>query len=163
MKEAASSFLHTRNMLSWSWRSINCYCCISLVFYIILPTLMMHGQTRIKFDVYMLSFQRMISKTQKAYVRFLPHNAWLPKQHFVPGRSQYFGPFVLMSRFLVNDQRDAQIPVYIFIYNYMFRAHSPHHQERHIVSIQPLVTIILCWWPSCVQVGSRIDTICLSW
>jgi hypothetical protein len=27
-----------RNMLSWSWRSINFYCCISLVFYITLPT-----------------------------------------------------------------------------------------------------------------------------
>jgi hypothetical protein len=35
-----------RNMLSWSWRSINC-CCISLVFSITLPTLMMHGQTQI--------------------------------------------------------------------------------------------------------------------
>jgi hypothetical protein len=36
----------------------------------------------------------------------------------------------------------------------MFRAHLAHHQERQIVSIQPLVTVILCWWPSCVQVGS---------
>ena len=39
-----------RNMLSWSWRSINCYCCICLVFYITLPTLMMHGQTQIKYQ-----------------------------------------------------------------------------------------------------------------
>ena len=39
----------SRNMLSWSWRSINYCCCISLVFYITLPTLMMHGQTQIKF------------------------------------------------------------------------------------------------------------------
>ena len=31
-----------RNMLSWSGRSINCYCCISLVFYITLPTLALH-------------------------------------------------------------------------------------------------------------------------
>ena len=38
-----------RNMLTWSWRSINCYFCISLVFYITLPILMMHGQTQIKF------------------------------------------------------------------------------------------------------------------
>ena len=35
----------------------------------------------------------------------------------------------------------------------MSRAHSAHHQERQIVSIQPLVTVILCWWPRCVQVG----------
>jgi hypothetical protein len=27
----------------------------------------------------------------------------------------------------------------------MFRAHRAHHQERQIVSIQPLVTVILCW------------------
>ena len=33
----------------------------------------------------------------------------------------------------------------------MFRAHGAHHQERQIVSIQPLVTVILCWWPRCVQ------------
>jgi hypothetical protein len=39
----------------------------------------------------------------------------------------------------------------------MFRAHSAHHQERQIVSMQPLVTIILCWWPSGVQVGSRLS------
>jgi len=38
-----------RNMLSWSWRSINCYCCVSLVFYITLPTMMMQGQTQIKY------------------------------------------------------------------------------------------------------------------
>jgi len=38
----------------------------------------------------------------------------------------------------------------------MFRAHPAHHQERQIVSIQPLVTVILCWWPRCVQVGRRL-------
>jgi len=61
----------------------------------------------------------------------------------------------------------------------MFRAHSVHHQERQIVPIKSLVTVILCWWPRCVQVGRSllpictqlghqhtrgcIDTICLSW
>ena len=40
-----------------------------------------------------------------------------------------------------------------FITLYMFRAHRVYHQERQIVSIQPLVTVILCWWPRCVQVG----------
>ena len=39
-----------------------------------------------------------------------------------------------------------------FITLYMFRAHRAHHQERQIVSIQPLVTVILCWWSRCVQV-----------
>jgi len=38
----------------------------------------------------------------------------------------------------------------------MFRTHRAHHQERQIVSIQPLVTVILCWWPKCVQVRRRI-------
>jgi hypothetical protein len=46
--------------------------------------------------------------------------------------------------------------LFLFITLYMFRAHSAHHQERQIVSIQPLVTVILCWWPRCVQVGRRL-------
>jgi len=35
----------------------------------------------------------------------------------------------------------------------MFRAHGAHHQERQIVSIQPLVAVTLCRWPCRVQVG----------
>jgi hypothetical protein len=46
--------------------------------------------------------------------------------------------------------------LFLFITPYMFRAHSAHHQERQIVSIQTLVTVILCWWPRCVQVGRRL-------
>ena len=38
----------------------------------------------------------------------------------------------------------------------MFRAHRAYHQERQTVSIQSLVTVILCWWPRCVQVGRRV-------
>ena len=38
----------------------------------------------------------------------------------------------------------------------MFRAHRAHHQERHIVSIQRLVTVTLCWWPCRVQVDARL-------
>jgi hypothetical protein len=38
---------------------------------------------------------------------------------------------------------------------YMFRAHRAHHQERQIVSIQPLVTVTLCRCPYRVQVGSE--------
>jgi hypothetical protein len=37
----------------------------------------------------------------------------------------------------------------------MFRAHRAHHQERQIVSIQPLVTVTLCRWSCRVQVGRR--------
>ena len=44
----------------------------------------------------------------------------------------------------------------------MFRGHRAHHQERQIVSIQPLVAVTLCRWPCRMQVGSwegniRID------
>ena len=63
------------------------------------------------------------------------------------------------SEFLVNDQRDAQIfsmYLFLFIILYMFGSNRAHHQERQIVSIQPLVTVILCWWPRCVKVGRRL-------
>ena len=58
----------------------------------------------------------------------------------------------------------------------MFRAHRAHQKERQIVSIQPLVTVTLCWWPCHVQTRTRhahqlrvtftrgcIDIIYLSW
>ena len=51
---------------------------------------------------------------------------------------------------LVNDQRDAQfftMYLFLFLTLYMFRAHRAHHQQRQIVSIQPL-----CRWPCHVQV-----------
>ena len=46
--------------------------------------------------------------------------------------------------------------LFLFITLYMFRAHTAHHQERQILSIQPLVTVILCWWPRRVQVGRKV-------
>jgi hypothetical protein len=51
--------------------------------------------------------------------------------------------------------------VFIFIFIsiltlYMFRAHRALHQERQIVSTQPLVTVALCRWPCRVQVGSEL-------
>ena len=55
----------------------------------------------------------------------------------------------IVSRFLVIDQRDAQfftMYLFLFLTLYMFRAHRAHHQERQIVSIQPLVTVTLCRW-----------------
>ena len=42
----------------------------------------------------------------------------------------------------------------------MFRAHRAHHQERQIVSKQPLVTVILCWWLRCVQIGRSLLPTC---
>ena len=52
--------------------------------------------------------------------------------------------------------------LFLFLTLYMFRAHRAHHQERQIVSIQPLVTVNLCWWPCCVQVGSTTFGNCQS-
>ena len=52
-------------------------------------------------------------------------------------------------------QRDAQffsMYLFIFLTLYMYRAHRAHHQERQIVSIQPLVAVTLCRWPCSVQV-----------
>jgi len=43
--------------------------------------------------------------------------------------------------------------LFLLITLYMFRARRAHRQERQIVSMQPLVTVILCWWPRYVQVG----------
>jgi ABC-type multidrug transport system permease subunit len=65
----------------------------------------------------------------------------------------------IMLCFFVNDQRDAQFfTMYLFLFSfltlYMFLAHRAHHQERQIVSIQPLLTVTLCRWPCRVQVGS---------
>ena len=69
-----------------------------------------------------------------------------------------------LSCFLLNDQRDALFFMHSFIFLtlYMFRAHRAHHQERQIVSIQPLVAVTLRRWPCRVLVGSweyniRID------
>jgi hypothetical protein len=39
--------------------------------------------------------------------------------------------------------------LFLFLTLYMFQAHRAHHQERQIVSIQPLVAVTLCR----VQVG----------
>jgi hypothetical protein len=46
----------------------------------------------------------------------------------------------------------------IFLTLYMFRAHRAHHQERQIVSIEPLVAFTLFRWPCRVQVRSELPT-----
>ena len=79
----------------------------------------------------------------------------------------------LYEWFLLNDPTWSTILFYVFIYIltlFMFRAHRAHHQERQIVSIQPLVAVTLCRWPCRVHTtrpltATRgcIDTICLSW
>jgi len=43
------------------------------------------------------------------------------------------------------------LSMYLFLTLYMFQAHRAHHQETKIVSIQPLVTVTLCWWPCCAH------------
>ena len=57
----------------------------------------------------------------------------------------------------------------LFLTLYMFRVHRAHHQERQIVSIQPLETVTLL--PTCTHLGHQhrktvtrgcIDAICLS-
>ena len=48
----------------------------------------------------------------------------------------------------MNNVMHKSLSMYLFLFItlYMFRAHRAHHQERQSVSIQPLVTVILCWW-----------------
>jgi len=48
--------------------------------------------------------------------------------------------------------------LFIFLTLYMFPAHRADHQERRIVSIQPLVAVTLRQWPCRVQVGSELPT-----
>ena len=56
-------------------------------------------------------------------------------------------------------QKFLSMYLFLFITLYMFRAPRAHHQERQIVSIQPVVTVTLCWWPCRVQV--HIDSFIL--
>ena len=49
--------------------------------------------------------------------------------------------------------------LFLYLTLYMFRAHRAHHQERQIVSIQPLVAVTLFRWPCRVQVGSSLPTL----
>jgi hypothetical protein len=62
--------------------------------------------------------------------------------------------------------------LFLFLTLCMFRAHRAHHQERQIVSKQPLVAVTLYRWlcrvqdlqttrPPTATIGC-IDTICLS-
>ena len=64
--------------------------------------------------------------------------------------------------------------LFLFIILYMFRAHRARHQERQIVSIQPLAEMCAGWkknLPTRTHLGHQhrmtvtrgcIDTICLS-
>jgi hypothetical protein len=62
----------------------------------------------------------------------------------------------------MNNAMHKFLSIYLFLFTtlYMFRAHRTHHQERQIVSIQPLVTVILC---RVTVTRGCIETICLSW
>jgi hypothetical protein len=60
---------------------------------------------------------------------------------------------------LINNQLGAQFLLYIFIsILYMFRATLCSSSGESIVSIQHLVYVILCRWPSGMQVGSDLHT-----
>ena len=59
--------------------------------------------------------------------------------------------------------------LFLFLTLYMFRAHRAHHQERQIVSIQPLVAVggrVVCTryghQHRVIVTRGCIDTICLS-
>jgi hypothetical protein len=52
-----------------------------------------------------------------------------------------------------NVTHNSFLCVYLHLLTlYMFQAHRAHHQERQIVSIQPLLAVTLCRWPCRVQV-----------
>jgi len=59
---------------------------------------------------------------------------------------QHSLPFCTNSWWMTNVMHKfSSMCLFLFKSLYMFRAHSAHHHERQIVSIQPLVTVILCW------------------
>ena len=55
----------------------------------------------------------------------------------------------IMQWFLVNDQRDAQIPFYVFIFIYnslhVSSTMCSSSGETNCIN-KPLVTVTLCWW-----------------
>jgi hypothetical protein len=82
------------------------------------------------------------------------------KPHVQPHNFTFCWPCIMLW-FLVNDKHDAQfftMYLFLFLTLYTFRAHRDHHQERQIVSTQPLVTVTLCRWPCCLQVGSEFTS-----
>ena len=69
--------------------------------------------------------------------------------------------FLFLTRYMFRAHRAhhqerqiVSIQPLVFLVIYMFRAHRAHHQERQIVLIQPLVAVTLCRWLCRVQVGS---------
>ena len=64
---------------------------------------------------------------------------------------------VRLGIILTNNQLDAQFLLYIFIsILYMFRTTLCSSSEESIVSIQHLINVILCRWPSGMQVGKEL-------
>jgi len=57
----------------------------------------------------------------------------------------------------INNQFDVQFLLYIFIsILYMFRATLRSSSEESVVSIQHLVHVTLCRWPSGMRVGKEL-------
>jgi hypothetical protein len=74
------------------------------------------------------------------------------------------------------DTQFFSMYLFLFLTLCVFRAHSAHHQERQIVSIQSLVSVTPCRWPCRVRIRKDLhtsrpptatrsctNTICLSW
>ena len=62
-----------------------------------------------------------------------------------------------LSIILINNQLDVQFLLYLFIsILYMFRATLCSSSGETIVSIQNLVYVTLCRWPSSMQVGKEL-------
>jgi hypothetical protein len=70
---------------------------------------------------------------------------------------------VRLGIIIVNDHLDAQFLFYMFIsILYMFRAISCS-LSGEFVSIQHLVCVILCRWPSSMQVGKELPDLHTRW
>ena len=81
-------------------------------------------------------------------IQKIPHFWWKHKLHSHIHNSQ---PLILIN----NNQHDAQFLLYIFIWiPYIFRATLCSSSEESIVSIQHLMYVTLCRWPSGMQVGT---------
>jgi hypothetical protein len=103
------------------------------------------------------------TNTHSEYVMLLsfPQQQWLHKGASIL-RCTYIDCFffyilmtVLLDIILINNQIDAQFPLYIFIsILYMFRATMCSSSGESIVSKQRLVYVTVCRWTSGMQVGT---------
>ena len=99
--------------------------------------------------------QHVYVNFKKSYDSFICEDLWHSIISLVQQLSNWCSKILKEKCFLVNDQNDAQFfTMYLFLFLFLtlfvFRAHRAHHQERQIVSMQPLVTVTL------FTVGGRV-------